>query len=51
MKIYLAPLEGITGWIYRGALRECFGGFDKYFVPFISPNQTGQLRPWRIRSR
>ena len=43
MKIYLAPLEGITGWIYRGALRECFGGFDKYFVPFIRPNQKGHL--------
>ena len=43
MKIYLAPLEGITGWIYRGALRECFGGFDKYFVPFISPNQKGHF--------
>lgn len=43
MKIYLAPLEGITGWIYRSALRECFGGFDKYFVPFISPNQKGHF--------
>lgn len=43
MKIYLAPLEGITGWIYRGAIRECFGGFDKYFVPFIKPNQKGHL--------
>lgn len=43
MKIYLAPLEGITGWIYRSALRECFGGFDKYFVPFIRPNQKGHL--------
>lgn len=43
MKIYLAPLEGITGWIYRNALRECFGGFDKYFIPFIRPNQMGHL--------
>ena len=43
MKIYLAPLEGITGWIYRNALKECFGGFDKYFVPFIRPNQMGHF--------
>ncbi|HJA06979.1 MAG TPA: tRNA-dihydrouridine synthase family protein [Candidatus Mediterraneibacter pullicola] len=43
MKIYLAPLEGITGWIYRSAVHECFGGFDKYFVPFIRPNQMGHL--------
>lgn len=43
MKIYLAPLEGITGWIFRSAVYECFGGFDKYFVPFIRPNQMGHL--------
>ena len=43
MKIYLAPLEGITGWIYRNAVHECFGGFDKYFIPFISPNQKGHF--------
>lgn len=43
MKIYLAPLEGITGWIFRNAVHECFGGFDKYFVPFIRPNQMGHF--------
>lgn len=43
MKIYLAPLEGITGWIFRSAVHECFGGFDKYFVPFIRPNQMGHF--------
>lgn len=43
MNIYLAPLEGITGWIYRGAVQKCFGGFDKYFIPFIKPNQMGRF--------
>ena len=43
MKLYLAPLEGITGWIYRNAQHICFGGFDKYFIPFISPNQHGHF--------
>ena len=33
MKIYLAPLEGITGYTYRRALYQCFGGFDKYLFP------------------
>ena len=32
MKIYLAPLEGITGYTYRRALYQCFGGFDKYYL-------------------
>lgn len=43
MMLYLAPLEGITGWIYRNAVCECFGGFDKYFIPFIRPNQMGHF--------
>ena len=43
MKLYLAPLEGITGWIFRSAVHRCFGGFDKYFVPFIRPNQMGHF--------
>ena len=43
MKLYTAPLEGITGHIFRGTLHECFGGADKYFVPFIKPNQKGHL--------
>lgn len=43
MNLYLAPLEGITGHIYRNALHQCFDGFDKYFIPFISPNQKGHF--------
>lgn len=43
MNIYLAPLEGNTGYNYRKAVCECFGGFDKYFIPFINPNQRGKL--------
>lgn len=42
MKIYFAPLEGVTGHIYRNAYEEFYGKgrIDKYFVPFISPNKT-----------
>lgn len=39
MKYYMAPLEGITGYIFRTAYHKYFGGIDKYFTPFISPNQ------------
>lgn len=38
MKIYFAPLEGITGYIYRNAYEAVYGGIDKYFAPFISPS-------------
>lgn len=43
VKYYLAPLEGITGYIYRNAYRDCFGGIDKYFIPFIQPKQRGNF--------
>ena len=39
MKFYMAPLEGITGYIFRNALNEFFGeGIDKYYAPFIMPH-------------
>ena len=37
MKYYAAPLEGITGYIYRNAHHRYYPGIDKYFAPFISP--------------
>lgn len=39
-KIYLAPLEGVTDSIYRNTFESYYGGVDKYFTPFISPNST-----------
>ncbi|MCI8836578.1 MAG: tRNA-dihydrouridine synthase family protein [Hungatella sp.] len=49
MRRYLAPMEGITGYIFRGVYHDCFGGMDKYFTPFLSPNQTGKLGPRELR--
>lgn len=40
MKFYLAPMEGITGYIYRNALYACYDNIDRYFTPFIMPNQN-----------
>lgn len=42
MQIYYAPLEGITGFLYRNLYHEYFGtGIDKYFTPFIVPTGGG----------
>ncbi len=38
MKFYLAPMEGITGYIYRNAYHKYFHNVDKYFTPFITPH-------------
>lgn len=40
MKFYLAPMEGITTYIYRNAYNHYFGGIDKYFTPFIASKKT-----------
>lgn len=38
MRYYLAPLEGITGYIFRNAVHQQFGeNIDKYFTPFFVP--------------
>ncbi|SER44256.1 tRNA dihydrouridine synthase [Lachnobacterium bovis] len=44
MKFYLAPMEGITGHIYRRHFNELYKGVDKYFTPFIATNQTFKLK-------
>lgn len=49
MKFYLAPLEGITGYIYRNALEKYFPGTDRYFTPFIAPDQNKVLRTKETR--
>ncbi len=41
MTFYFAPMEGITGYVYRNAFHDHFSGIDKYFMPFIAPNQYG----------
>lgn len=44
MKCYLAPLEGLTGHIFRNAMETYFPGTDRYFTPFIAPDQKKILR-------
>ena len=41
MKLSFAPLEGLTGEVYRRAHAEFFGGADRYYAPFFSPSSIG----------
>ena len=43
MKIAFAPMEGLTGALYRQAHCRWFGGVDRYFIPFITPTQDHPL--------
>lgn len=49
MKYYLAPMEGITGHIYRNAYEKYFHNIDKYFTPFIVPNKSLSLKTKELR--
>ena len=51
MKFYLAPLEGVTGYIFRNALDAYFPGTDRYFTPFIVPDQKHALRKKELREQ
>ena len=35
MKDYMAPMEGLTTYIFRNAFHQYYGGIDKYFTPFL----------------
>lgn len=43
MDCYFAPMEGITGYVYRNAHHRFYGGIRQYYTPFIAPNQSRKL--------
>ena len=45
MDYLFAPMEGITGYVFRNAHHRHFHGIKEYYTPFISPNQTRKLTP------
>lgn len=46
MQYALAPLEGITTYIYRNAHARYFGGIDSYYTPFLASKKmnTKEIR-------
>ena len=49
MKNYMAPMEGVTNWVYRNAYNECFYPMDKYFTPFITAKPNKRLSSKEIK--
>lgn len=43
MRYYFAPMECITGYVYRNAHRKYFTQADKYFSPFIVPGKGKRM--------
>lgn len=43
MKLYFAPMEGITTYTYRNTHARFFGGCDMYYAPFIVPSDKERV--------
>lgn len=46
---YMAPMEGITNFIYRNAYQEFYHPMDKYFTPFLAAKHNMRLNAKEIR--
>ena len=50
MNFYFAPMEGLTGYIYRNAHNAFFNhGINKYFSPFIATNHSESFRTRELK--
>ena len=49
MQYYLAPMEGITGFVYRNAFAKYYGKINKYFTPFLSPHTKKHFAAGELR--
>lgn len=48
MKLYMAPLEGLTIHTYRNAFAKYYGGADKLFTPFIAAEGSRKMKKREI---
>ena len=45
----MAPMEGITGYIFRNAHAKYFPGVTAYFTPFLAPHRNRDLKGKEIK--
>jgi tRNA-dihydrouridine synthase B len=48
-KLYLAPLRGLTDYIYRNTFSRHFGGFDAAVAPFIPTLKAIRVKPSHLK--
>ena len=49
LKIAFAPMEGITGFVFRREHFRMFPGCSGYYMPFVSPHRDGSLKKKELR--
>ena len=48
-QLYAAPLEGVSYGVWRHAHRSVFGGVNRYYAPFITPNNSMRFQTKELR--
>lgn len=49
MEYYFAPMEGVTGALYRRIHHKYFPGVDAYYMPFLTPTRDRVFTPRGLR--
>lgn len=49
MEYYFAPMEGVTGALYRRIHHKYFPGVDAYYMPFLTPTRDRVFTPRDLR--
>lgn len=49
MRYLLAPMEGVTGYVFRNAYHAVFEDFDEYVTPFLAPTTECILSPKELK--
>lgn len=49
MLCYFAPMEGLTGSVFREVHHALFPGVDRYYTPFLAPTQNHKFAPKELR--
>lgn len=49
MEYYFAPMEGVTGALYRRVHHKYFPGADAYYMPFLTPTRDRVFTPRDLR--
>ena len=51
MKDYMAPMEGVTNFVYRRTYHRFYHPMDKYFTPFIVPHPNRGFKPKELKEK
>ncbi len=49
MQYELAPMEGLTTWVFRTVYHRHFTPADRYFTPFLAPNMSERMNAKELR--